>query len=600
MRILLVLTLATILSFYFSDFSSRIWRRIWPKRGWPIAYHHSLTGLILFLIGVFSLIFGQTLVGNPNNIFIGVAFLGFGIGTIIHHLLSENFIVSENIEKNFIQKHETGVERFLEILPGALTWLALTSPIWLSFTLPFALAYLILIADIYWLFNAVKISVLIYFGYKKMVYAKKQDWFERLQEEFPKEWGNYYHFLVLPTYKESLEILQPAFDAIINSNYPTKKIFIGVGLEERDDPEKIAQVKAYWEKNAHKIGGAFVTIHPFGLPGELAGPATNRNFAINNAASQFSKMGVNPNQVLVTTLDADFVIHPQFLAGALHKYLSTPADVRNKRSFTGAFLYNNNYWQAPAPMRLISAGTAYWQLSEMVGSDKYINFSSLSMNLKSLLDVGLWIPNKVNDDSGFYWKAYYHFKGDYKVIPHFLPISADAVLDVSLAKTFQNQYLQLKRWAYGVEHIPFIVTQYFKAKDLDFWDKTDKLSFIMWSYFKWGTLALFIAFGGLLIPVLNPQYSESVVAINMPIISSWILTAAYIGLLSTIIVHEKTAPPRPRSWGIFHRIWSYLQWTLMPLILVTIATIPAIDAQTRLMLGKYMGFRVTNKARASS
>ncbi|KKS65433.1 MAG: hypothetical protein UV33_C0003G0001, partial [Candidatus Daviesbacteria bacterium GW2011_GWA1_42_6] len=274
--------------------------------------------------------------------------------------------------------------------------------------------------------------------------------------------------------------------------------------------------------------------------------------------------------------------------------------IRVKRSFTGVFLYNNNYWQAPAPMRLISSGTAYWQLSEMVGSDKYINFSSLSMNMQSLLDIGLWIPNKVNDDSGFYWKAYYHFKGNYKVIPHFLPISADAVLDVSLAKTFQNQYLQLKRWAYGVEHIPFIVRQYFSTKDLDFWDKTDKLSFIMWSYFKWGTMALFIAFGGLLIPILNPQYSESVVAINMPIISSWILTAAYIGLFATIIVHEKTVPERPKSWGIFHKIWSYLQWTLMPLILVTIATIPAIDAQTRLMLGKYMEFRVTNKARSSA
>ncbi len=600
MRILLIFIFSLILSFYFSDLSSRVWRKIWPRRGWPISYHHSLTGLILALIGIAALAFGHKTLGSPNNIFLGTALLGIGIGTALHHLLSENFIVSEKMEKNFVQKHETATERFLEILPGALTWLALTSPVWLSFTLPFALAYLILIADIYWLFNAIKISVLIYFGYKKMVYAKKQEWFKKLKEEFPNEWDNYYHFIVLPTYKESLEILQPAFDAIVGSDYLSKKIFIGVGLEERDSPEKIAQVKEYWKKNGHKIGGAFVTIHPYGLPGELAGPATNRNWAINNAAKEFAKMGIDPSKVIVTTLDADFVIHPQFLAGALHKYLSTPAGIRDKRSFTGAFLYNNNYWQAPAPMRLISSGTAYWQLSEMVGSDKYINFSSLSMNLQSLLDIGLWIPNKVNDDSGFYWKAYYHFKGDYKVIPHFLPISADAVLDVSLAKTFQNQYLQLKRWAYGVEHIPFIVKQYFKATDLDFWDKTDKLSFIMWSYFKWGTLALFIAFGGILIPFLNPQYSESVVAYNMPIISSWILTAAYIGLLATIIVHEKTVPPRPKSWGIFHKIWSYLQWTLMPLILVTIATIPAIDAQTRLMLGKYMEFRVTNKARSST
>ncbi|KKS70369.1 MAG: hypothetical protein UV41_C0025G0008 [Candidatus Daviesbacteria bacterium GW2011_GWA2_42_7] len=313
MRILLVFILATALSFYASDFLAQMWRKIWPRRGWPVVYHHSLTGVILILLGVLSLVLGQPIVGTPNNILVGVAFIGFGIGTVLHHLLAENFIISERIEKNFIQRHENGVERFLEILPGALTWLALTSPVWLSFTLPFALAYLILIADVYWLFNAVKISVLIYFGYKKMVYAKKQDWFGKLQEDFPKEWGGYYHFLVLPTYKESLEILQPAFDAIINSTYPPKKIFIGVGLEERDSPEKIAQVQEYWKKNAHKIGGVFVTIHPYGLPGELAGPATNRNWAINNAANEFSKMGIGIKQVLVTTLDADFCIHPEFL-----------------------------------------------------------------------------------------------------------------------------------------------------------------------------------------------------------------------------------------------------------------------------------------------
>ncbi len=335
------------------------------------------------------------------------------------------------------------------------------------------------------------------------------------------------------------------------------------------------------------------------MPGELAGPGTNRNWIINNAYKEFKKRGIPPSQVLVTTLDADFVIHTQFLAGALHKYLSTPKDLRDQRSFTGVFLYYNNYWDCPAPMRLLSLGTAFWQLSEMVGSDKYINFSSLSMNMQSLLDVGLWIPDKINDDSGFYWKAYYYFKGDYKVIPHFLPIYADTVLDVTLAKTFKNQYKQLQRWAYGVEHIPFIVKKYFQTENLDFWDKTDKLLFIFWSYMKWGTLAFFITFAGLLVTLVNHSYTQSVVSYNLPVLSSYILTAAFIGLFSTIYVHEKTVPKRPTSWSKLQLIWSYLQWILMPIALVTIGSIPAIDAQTRLMVGKYMEYHVTRKARTN-
>lgn len=593
MRILLSFAIGFFLFFFLTELCCLISRHLtFLKKLMPISY--SFIGLVLILIGIFSSIF---LPADPIRTLINALLIGSGLGIIVHHLMTRSFIFFENWEQAFLLKHQGKVERLLEIFPGALTWLALTSPIWLSFTLPFAVAYIILVADIYWLFNACKIAALIYIGYRKMDWAKKQNWQEKLDQDFPLEWKNYYHLLVIPTYKESLEVLKPAFDAIINSSYPKNKIFIGIGLEQRDDPAKIAEVQEYFKKNSRKIGGAFVTIHPFGLPGEVPGPASNRNFIINNATEKLVKMGINPEKVIVTTLDADFVIHPQFLGGMLHKYLCTPEKDRMHISFTGAFLYNNNYWQAPAPMRLIASGTAYWQLAEMVGSDKYINFSSLSMNLDSLLKVGLWIPDKVNDDSGFFWKAYFFYNGKYKVLPHYMLISADTVLDTTLWKTFQNQYHQLKRWAYGVEHMPFIIKSYFAKTDMDFWDKTDKLIFITWSYMKWGTLAFFITFAGLVIPLVNANYAESVVSFNQPVISSWILTFAFIGLISTVYAHEKTVPLRPKNWNIFQKIWSFVQWALIPLILITIASIPAIDAQTRLMLGKYMEFRTTIKAR---
>lgn len=601
MRIVLTLVLGIILAFYLAAICSQL-KRKYPLIKKIFPFHLSLVGLMFIFFGI-TFPFFNFQVASLNSTLTATSLIGLGLGVLAFHLFSESFLLFQKKEQEFIQKHDSQIERFLEILPGSLTWLALTSPVWLSFTLPFAVAYIILLADVYWLFNACKIAVLVILGYKKMEYAKSVNWLKKLDEDFPKEWQNYYHLLVLPTYNESLEVLLPAFNAVVDSDYPKGKIFLAVGFEERmqqKDPQGIkGKIEAVTELGK-KIAGSFPTIHPLGLPGEIPGPGTNRNWMVNNALKEFKKRGIKPEQVLITTLDADFVIHPLFLAGALHKYLSTPAEVRDKRSFTGAFLYNNNYWQAPAFSRLISSGTAYWQLSEMVGSDKYINFSSLSMNMKSLLDVGLWIPDKVNDDSGFFWKAYFHYQGDYKVIPHFLPISADAVLDVNLLKTFQNQYLQLKRWAYGVEHMPFIIRQYFKNKEMNFWDKTDKLLFIIWSYMKWGSLAFFVSFAGLLIPLINKHYMQSVVAYNLPVISSWILTAAFVGLFSTIYAHEKTVPPRPKNWSFFQKFWSYIQWALIPLILVTIASIPAIDAQTRLMLGKYLEYRTTNKARLTT
>src|SRR3989344_1810254 len=586
MRILLVFFIGFLSFFYFAEILNRVTKGV----------RYSFLGIIFALTGFLVGFLGQSTLSGALNVLIAFSLVGAGLGLIVHHLLSQRFIFFEKTEQEFVLKHENGFTRFLEILPGSLTWLALTSPIWLSFTLPYAVAYLILIADVYWLLTAFRIAILILIGYKKMDSAKRENWQKLLQKDFSEDAKKYYQLILIPTYKEALYILKPTFDAIVNCSYPKDKILIAVGFEERDDPEKIKETKEYLKRIEKKVAGVFTTIHPYGLPEEVAGQGSNKNWMINHIMPELKKRGIETQDVFVTTLDADFVIHTQFLSGALYRYLSLPQTERDKRTFTGVFLYHNNYWQTPTPMRLMATGTSFWQLAEMVGSDKYMNYSSMSISLKALLDIGGWIPDKVNDDNGFYWKAYFHFNGDYKVVPHFLPISGDAVQDTTLLKTFQNQYLQIKRWAYGVEHMPFIIKQYF-TREIDFMDSTDRILFKIWGDFKWGFLAIFVTFGSILIPLVNPNFKASVLSVNLPVVSSWILTFAFLGLFATIYVHEKTAPPRPKDWSLFKKVWSYIQWLLVPIILITISSLPAIDAQTSLMFGKKLEFRVTNKAR---
>ena len=161
MRILLVFSLGIILSFYLTEFIRRLWNISFTKKK-LIHIPHSFIGLLISSLGVVLMLFGKSVFADPTNTLVATFLIGSGLGMVLHHLLASSFIISEQVEHRFVKTHETKFERLLEIMPGALIWIALASPIWLSFALPFAVAYLILLADIYWLVSALKISALIF------------------------------------------------------------------------------------------------------------------------------------------------------------------------------------------------------------------------------------------------------------------------------------------------------------------------------------------------------------------------------------------------------------------------------------------------------
>ncbi len=98
------------------------------------------------------------------------------------------------------------------------------------------------------------------------------------------------------------------------------------------------------------------------------------------------------------------------------------------------------------------------------------------------------------------------------------------------------------------------------------------------------------------IPILlNPKFSQTVLGQKLPGISSFILTLCLIFLLTTIYIDYKSRPPRPETDGRWRRFAEHLGWPLLPIISFFLGALPGIDAHTRLMLGKYLEYRVTEK-----
>ena len=75
------------------------------------------------------------------------------------------------------------------------------------------------------------------------------------------------------------------------------------------------------------------------------------------------------------------------------------------------------------------------------------------------------------------------------------------------------------------------------------------------------------------------------------------MTFSMVGIITSIVISASLLPPRPAHIPKRKFLFMILQWFLMPVTLIAFGAIPALDAQSRLMFGHYMGFWVTPKFR---
>ncbi len=219
------------------------------------------------------------------------------------------------------------------------------------------------------------------------------------------------------------------------------------------------------------------------------------------------------------------------------------------------------------------------------------------MTLQALIEVGFWKKDIVNEDGYIYWQCYLHYAGDYKVIPLFIPISLDTCLADSFWQTLKNQYKQKRRWAYNVEYYPHLLPQLLKSK-APFWDRLYKLYQYMEGNFNWATASILIScLGWLPLFLGSDAFRASVVAFNLPLMTKVIMTTATAFLIFSVYINLILLPPRPKRYSVWRSVMMYLQWFLVPIASVVFGSLPAIEAQTRLMLGQYLEFWVTPKSR---
>lgn len=167
-------------------------------------------------------------------------------------------------------------------------------------------------------------------------------------------------------------------------------------------------------------------------------------------------------------------------------------------------------------------------------------------------------------------------------------------------KTLKNVYKQQRRWGYGAENVPYLLEGFRTNNQIPKKKKAYWAFIVVEGFHSWATnVILIFALGWLPVLIGAGNFGTTVLAYQLPQITGWIINLSTIGIISAAILSLVLLPPHPKGFRKRDYIFYAAQWLLMPLTLIIFGAIPALEAQTRLMLGgKWkLGFWVTPKSR---
>lgn len=486
--------------------------------------------------------------------------------------------------------------RFLEIIPGALSWGIIIFLILLAALKPVACAVTIIIFDFYWIIRTIYLTTLLVMAYHKLSRQKNKNWLESCQKLGPaKNWRGLYHLIIFPVYKEGLEIIRPSLQALQDCNYPKERMIVLAAFEERNPQAKV-NAAALEAEFKNKFFAYLSTFHPDGILGETRTKGANATWAAKHAKAFLAKKFISDEDVIVSCFDADTCVEKEYFGCLTYHFLKTANP--HRASYQPMPVYNNNIWYAPSFARLVEVSASFCQLIESIRLEKFVTFSSHSMSFKTLVDIGYWPVDMISDDSVVYWKAFLFYDGDYRVIPLYITVSMDVAYSNSLLKTVILQYKQKRRWAWGVENFPFLIKGFLGNQRIPLLKKIRRAYHLLESHITWAVWAVIIMlitplpilFGGAI-------FKEMSIGYNLPQITGLLLNFTFGTSLVWILLSWTILPPRPKDVSGFKTVIMVVEWVIVPVIFVILGSLPALDAQTRLMLAKYMEFYSTEKTR---
>ncbi|OQA55272.1 MAG: Poly-beta-1,6-N-acetyl-D-glucosamine synthase [Candidatus Omnitrophica bacterium ADurb.Bin277] len=543
-----------------------------------------------------------------------------------------NFIYS----RQGLSGREETLQRFFEILPGTASWFLAVGFVAIAFWQPVTASVLVIVFMLSWVFRLLYYTIFLMLSYARLRHEKNTDWISRIKElgsfdeeqtkrlrekrpggpleaistwtllrdldsirkrkAFPPPFDDIFHLVIIPVVKERRAVVEANLEGILRNGGLLNRILVVIALEERAPEEVKKDIHSLKEEYSENLFDLQIIEHPDGIAGEARVKGANISFAARAAAEIFVQKGIPVENVIVSCFDSDTVVGPDYFPCLTYSFMTCPD--RYRASFQPIPVYHNNIWKVPGFARVVETGASFFQLIETTDPEKLVTFSSHSMSFRALVDVGYWPVDMISDDSGIFWKAYLHFEGDYRVVPMPVTVSMDVVDSGSWWRTCLSLYKQKRRWAWGVENFPLIMRGFFQSKKISLYDKIRHAFKMFEGHVTWAALPFLLTFVGWLPVILaGMEFSNTVLYYNAGRITQAIFSLSSVAVIGTAFLSTRLLPPKEKRFNLFWTLVHSLEWLLVPVVLLFLSALPALDAQTRLMMGHRMEFWVSDKRR---
>ncbi len=485
--------------------------------------------------------------------------------------------------------HHFVTDRMGDYIIPLLTWIIITLPIWLSPFHPAVVAYFIIAFEIYFLYKSLTTCFNATVSYQKIQQASRINFAKKVIKIH--EADRIQHFIIIPNYKEPVYKIESTIKSIVANDHPFKNLHLVLAFEKREEEakEKEDYFRKHYKKNFKDILASYHVL----VEGEVPGKASNQTFAAKELDPYLVEKGYNYEDCLITICDADSHMPANFFSYLTYAFM-TDEDRLHHFYWAPVLLYNN-FWDLPFFVRLQATLSSLLRLAFLNEGDKLIQISTYSTNFGLLKKIGFWDVDIIPEDWHVYFQAFFVFGERLRTMPLYTIVNGDAVYSGGFIKTFLSRYDQEKRWAWGVTDVAYNWKNFFKTPHIHPWAKIKKMLYIAETHLLWPTSFFILTVSASIPPLINPAFKRTVLGYLLPELAGLILTFSTALLVVYIWLDFSVRKRLKIKNKVLFLPLLFVQWYLLPIVSFILSSLPALEAHTRLLIGKKITYKVTEK-----